>query len=177
MVDVVKDSIWIIICKEWNMQAFIGSEILSWLWSLVPVGRYEIVPQLFVCYFSVSNSSPHFPLSSFSLAPSNASEAQTPPLSIRLPSLLTHPHPPPVQNHGYKFYWPQHRRGEQSSGVTTARTVNHGTPPRNKVLQPQVPVARWALSACLWLAWIDHISDSRNEMISAAKWWRETKSR
>lgn len=26
-------------------------------------------------------------------------------------------------------------------GVTTARTVNHCTPPRNKVLQPQVPVS------------------------------------
>lgn len=154
------------------MQAFIGSEISAWLWSLVPVGRYEIVPQLFVCYFSVSNCSPHFPLSSFSLAPSNASEAQTPPWSIRLPSLLTHPHPPPVWDQGYEFYWPQHRRGESPRGDNSQnRQSLHTT--RNKVLQSQVPVARWALSACLWLTWIDHISDSRNEMISAAKWRRD----
>lgn len=59
------------------MHAFISSKTLSWLWSLVPFCRYEILPQ-FVLFFNLY-SSPHFPLSSFSLAPSSASKAQTPP--------------------------------------------------------------------------------------------------
>ncbi|XP_056891179.1 putative protein MSS51 homolog, mitochondrial isoform X2 [Takifugu flavidus] len=35
----------------------------------------------------------------------------------------------------------------ESPRVTTARTVNHCTPPRNKVLQPQVPVTRYRMAS------------------------------
>lgn len=67
------------------MEALAGSCLQIWLCTPVSV----------VC-FLISTSFLHFHLSSFSLAPSSASRAQTPPWSIQLYSPLSLPTPTPL---------------------------------------------------------------------------------